>query len=297
MGGSASTTMSVNVVNETINKSIMSFKPSTVSNVSALNYLEVGAGGVAQGNEQLIDITSNLTSIYEATQSSDFSTEVNSQASSELEKKTVSFLGDMLGCLMNKDTNLQTAISNHVENMNIAEITPACISNISMVNSMVIKEGAKAIDNKQTILGNFYQKCVGSSSSAMNSTSEIVNSTNQKAKITEENPLQVFAEMVSSVTSMSSILIICLIGGFFFVLAGGFGGDGGPIGALKSSAGDIMEAVTPMLGAKGKAASLVLSAFNKSKAATAAKAASAASAAPVVNKVVVTTPAAATAPK
>jgi hypothetical protein len=155
----------------------------------------------------------------------------------------------MMGSLMNKDTDVSTAIRNNVENMNLAEVTPSCISNIELVNSMVIKPGAKAIDNKQTILANFYQKCVGSVSSSMNSVAENVNTSNQKAKITEENPLQFLADMVGSVTGSYSIIIICVIGGFLYLVSGGFlgSGEGSPLSDLTKGFGSALSGATKTL--------------------------------------------------
>ena len=167
--GSSRNVMQLSVTNETINKSIMNFNPSTVSNSSALNYIEVGAGGLAQDNTQAIEMKTNLQSMYEATQNSDFASTMNSNVSQDLEKKSVAFLSDLTGLLMNKDTIVNTALTNHVENINIENIAPLCISNQDLTNSIIIKAGGAAIGNKQTITGDFYQSCMGSVASSMNS--------------------------------------------------------------------------------------------------------------------------------
>lgn len=214
MGGLLSTkptSLTVKGVNETINGSIVKFTPTTQQNTNATNYLKVGEGGTAIGNVQLIEVASDLRSLYEASQTSDFKTRVNNEITQDLNKQSIALISDIGGILTNKNINLVTEIQNKTKNLNISEIMPTCINNQSLVNEIIIEKDGTAINNVQGIKGTFYQECMNSVKSNMNTVSDITNTINQKATIEEKNPLGFLSDMFGNLMPNFTLIIIVFI--------------------------------------------------------------------------------------
>lgn len=224
MGGwfTKPTTLTVGVVNTTINKALLDYNPNTQANFDALNNITATNGATASYNTQTITAISNLSSLYEAAQNSDFQTTINNSIDQDFKKETIALISDMGAVLNNKNLDLTTHVANQIENLNIAQITPSCIANQNMINNILVN-GSTANYNTQTIEGDFFQKCIGSAKSTMNTVSDMTNSITQKADVKEDNPLDFISKMFNGIMSTLIIFIIVIIGGIVWLFSGSEG--------------------------------------------------------------------------
>lgn len=224
MGGlfAKPTSLKITDVNNVTNKVILEFAPNNRTTGTATNIINVSNGGIASNNTQLIEMNQSLESLYDATQTTDFKNDINNTIKQELKKETVALISDIGSIFNDKNVNLDTALSNNIENINLTQIIPTCISNQTLLNT-IVNDGGITSNNTQTIKSNFFQKCVGSVNSAVTSTSDITNMINQKADIIDNNPLAFIGDMFKGLMSTILIIIVIVVAGILVFFSGDSG--------------------------------------------------------------------------
>ena len=211
----------VSSISNVINQSIINLTSNTTERTIITQTMMATGGSSMSGNTQTATVESSISSILEASQSSDFNTKLANDVSQSLEKKTVALLGAFDGLLQNNNMDMKTAIESNITNMNISNLAPVCSANRELTQSIIAEAGSSMDDNTQTIKANFVQSCIYTVSSNMNTTSDITNMTNQKAKSTQESPLKFITDIMGNLSTMVIFVIFVIIGGFVLMIGPG----------------------------------------------------------------------------
>jgi type IV secretory pathway VirB2 component (pilin) len=215
------TTLKVDSVNESINKSVLKLSSNTSINNDVTQYIEASGGSAISNVTQYADTKANMSSVLTATQNSDFMDTLKSDVGQELESKSVAFLGAFDSIFQNKNIDLTTNVNNKIESLNMVELAPICATNNDITQSVIAKSGSSISNVSQTAKSEFIQQCTSLVESNMASMSDIANSINQRAKIVSENPLNFLSDMFKSGTTMVIVIIIVIIGGFVLLIGPG----------------------------------------------------------------------------
>lgn len=219
--GNESSRLSVSSTSEVINKTIQSTKSDTIDDKNIINTITIknsNTGDISQS----IEAIDRLESICNNLQNVNDDNSINQKLENNLKQSSVAIMSDMGAILVNKGKTLETEVKDLISNTNITDVAPLCISNQNLVNSIVI-EGSNTKNIKQIVSDNFVEKCVTSVKSVMNNTSNIINTINQKASITEENPLDFLSKMFSGIFSTIIIIIIVILGAIVMLFSGSGG--------------------------------------------------------------------------
>jgi hypothetical protein len=214
-------TITADVVSEVINQSILKLASDTTSNNTITQLIEANEGSTVSGSTQYAEVKTNMASVVTATQNSNFETQLKSDVSQELEKKSVALFGAADGLLQNNNTDLNVSVTNRVSNLNLTELTPICATNNSITQSMVAKKESKIIDSSQTVKAEFMQSCSSMVDQNMGTMSDIANAINQRAKITLENPLDFLRDVFSGGFMMIAVIIVSIVVGFVVLVGPG----------------------------------------------------------------------------
>jgi len=213
--------ISVNAVNDVINSSILKLASNTQSTNNVSQYIEADNGSTVSGNTQSVDVKTNMNSVLSATQNSDFNTTVKNDVQQSLEKKSVALLGAFDSLLQNQNVDLKTDIGSKLSNLNLQDLAPICMTNNNISQSIIAKRGSTITNNSQIVKADFIQSCTTLATNNMNTTSDIANSINQRAKLVTENPLNFLTDMFKGGITMVIIVIIVIVGGFIVLIGPG----------------------------------------------------------------------------
>jgi hypothetical protein len=208
--------MNMNVVNDILNKSVFNVSSSTITNTSVLQFMRAGEGAYMARNEQVANVTSTVESTTSAMQTVSFNTKLANNLSQELNKQSVALLSSIGGLFSNNNVDMNTNVKTNVQNINISDISFVCAMSPTIAQTMITEAGSAMIDSKQSITANFVQKCINSTNSNVQTTSDIANAITQKATIIEENPLSVLSDilkagMMGLLTPIIFIVVVIII--------------------------------------------------------------------------------------
>lgn len=223
MGGlfSSPSSLSVDVVASVINESILKLSSEVKTNNVVTQYMEATEGSVIENTQQYANVTSNVTSVIQATQQDDFNSQLATTVSQDLSKKTVALLGALDSLLQDNNMNLATSVSSKVQNMNIMELAPVCALNDTITQTLIAQPHSRISGSSQVIKADFIQNCTTLVDSNMTTVSDITNSVNQRASFQQENPLDFLADMFKHGMTVFVLIIIVIIMGFIVLIGPG----------------------------------------------------------------------------
>lgn len=224
MGGlfARPTKLSITDINATINESILNVTSKTESNISAVNSIIVSKGGTISNVTQSIELNSSLSSLVNISQDVEMKSTITNNIVEELNKKSVALISDFGSILQNKNIDMSTNIGNFVKNSNITNVLISCATNQNLLNT-IVNESSTVNNVNQNITGKFVQTCISDSDVTANTVSDIANSINQKADITDSNPLDFIGNMFKYLNAGIITVILIIIGGICFLFAGSEG--------------------------------------------------------------------------
>jgi len=210
--------LNVSITNDIINQAILDFRPTSTTTQVALNYFK-SVGGENVYNSQILNLKSQLNSVYNVTQNSLFETQIATTVAQDVEKTTQALISD-LNLFKSNDITLKTAIVNKVSNLNLSVFAPLCIANQDVQN-IAENYGTKNFINVQQASVDLLQSCVASTSNTAAMISGITNTANQRVKVTEENPLDFLSKIFNNIILIIVVIAVILVcGGGIFLLSG-----------------------------------------------------------------------------